>query len=98
MEDGDEVVPSDVTSEVTGGDVTSEGTDSDVSSRGTGVNSDFEVCSSPQQGREITSDIFLKRILYVSKRITFFLPSLLPQVGMLWLRGTLMLVKLFSGT
>ncbi len=77
-----EVTSDDVTFEVTGGDVTSRAGVSDVSSRGTDVNSDFEVCSSPQQGREITSNIFLLRILHVLKRITFSLLSLLPQVGM----------------
>jgi hypothetical protein len=68
MENGDEVVPSDVTSEVTGGDVTSMDADSDVSSRGTDVNSDFEVCSSPLQGGDITSKkIFVKNSISVEK-------------------------------
>ncbi len=93
-----EVTGGDVTSDVTGGDVSSRDGVSDVSSRGSDVNSDFEVCSSPQQGREITSDIFLLRNLHVLKRIIFFLPSLLPQVGMLWPRETLLLAKSFSGT
>ncbi len=43
---------SDVTSEVTGGVVISKADVSDVTSRD--VNSDFEVCSSPKQGRDIT--------------------------------------------
>ncbi len=89
-----EVTGDDVTSEITGGDVTSRAGVSDVSSRGTEVNSDFEVCSSPQQGRNTT----YKKLLFVWKRIPFFLQSLLPQVGMLWLRGTLLLAKSFSGT
>ncbi len=50
----DEGEANDVTSEVTGDDVTSMDGVRDVSSRGTDVNSDFEVCSSPQQGRDIT--------------------------------------------
>ncbi len=77
MEDGGEVEANDVTSEVTGGDVTSEVTGgdvtsrdgvSDVSSRGTDVNSDFEVCSSPQQGGDITSKkLFVKNSICVEK-------------------------------
>ncbi len=50
-----EVTDSDVTSDVTGGDVTSKSGVSDVSSTGTDVNTDFEVCSSPQQGRDSTN-------------------------------------------
>jgi hypothetical protein len=79
--DEDEVVPSDVTSEVTSGDVTSEVTSgdvtsragvSDVSSRGTDVNSDFEVCSSPQQGGDITyTKLFVKNSACVEKNNLF---------------------------
>jgi hypothetical protein len=61
----DEVEASDVTFEVTSGDVISKADVSDVSSRD--VNSDFEVCSSPQQGRDITYKKL--RILHVWKRI-----------------------------
>jgi hypothetical protein len=81
MEDGGEVEASDVTSEVTGGDVTSEVTGGDVtsmlevsdaSSTGTDVNSDFEVCSSPQQGGNIIYKIFFaKNSICVEKNILF---------------------------
>ncbi len=67
-----EVTGDDVTYEVTGGDVTSRAGVSDVSSRGTDVNSDFEVCSSPQQGGDITyTKLFVKNSACVEKNNLF---------------------------
>ncbi len=58
----------DVTSEVTGGDVTSRAGVSDVRSTGTDVNSDFEVCSSPKQGRNSTyKKLLIKNAICVEK-------------------------------
>ncbi len=54
--------------DVTGSDVTSRDGVSDVSSRGTDVNSDFEVCSSPQQGGDINyTKLFVKNSVSVEK-------------------------------
>jgi hypothetical protein len=76
VEDNDvtsEVTDGDVTSDVTGGDVTSRAGISDVSSRGTDVNSDFEVCSSPQQGGDITSKkLYVKNSISVEKNNLLF--------------------------
>jgi hypothetical protein len=71
-----EVTDGDVTSDVTGGDVTSRDGVSDVSSTGTGVNSDFEVCSSPQQGRNTTYKKFLVKNAICVEKNTLLLTKL----------------------